>query len=337
MNERLSDDEVAELARVFPDVTSAREALRSAGFPMGREPSWSVDSPIAFWTETNSLLANGILPDGRSLIMTLAAQRLGAPGQSSAWRFRPNSRRPHRRRLRVRVMSIVLVPLASVIAYFAVNRSPPAAQLQVDDLVVEQTDSSDRPSQVVVTLHNTSSRRVVVTRAVLTVVAHVSVPVCYQNGELPISADYGVRLPKNPVERQIVSTPVSQQLAPDEADRFALQLAKPADTATHLYRLQLSLQHDGDKRPLTVGEFMVSTPYVPHWEDAQYLSWKDPEGPKRLADLGLAVQARVTSCLEHNTSALEHFFGSPDERQRTNLIMPDPLAQMMTGLGDRRK
>jgi len=74
----LSEAEVSEFARVFPDLPSAVQLLSAAGFPRERVPALNVSSSLQLWDSVSVELARGVLWDGRRRLLTAAAGRYPA-------------------------------------------------------------------------------------------------------------------------------------------------------------------------------------------------------------------------------------------------------------------
>ncbi|WP_131831131.1 effector-associated domain EAD1-containing protein [Frankia sp. CcI49] len=87
MDDRLTDDEVRELARVFYGPADAARLLARAGLARQRQPLWQAGNAVQFWAEVSALLDSGILENGRLRI--LAGAREAFPGNpvfaSGAW------------------------------------------------------------------------------------------------------------------------------------------------------------------------------------------------------------------------------------------------------------
>ncbi|WP_307874082.1 MULTISPECIES: effector-associated domain EAD1-containing protein [unclassified Frankia] len=66
--------EVAAFADSFADADAARQVLRAAGLAAGRHPSWGVRDALGFWSAVSSLLADGVLPDGRDRLLAAARE-----------------------------------------------------------------------------------------------------------------------------------------------------------------------------------------------------------------------------------------------------------------------
>jgi len=125
-----------------------------------------------------------------------------------------------------------------------------------------QTDASK--ARVEIRLENNGDRQAVLTSAVFTIRKLIEVGLCGLGGELPVSAGYDVTLPGRVGEW--VEIPFNQQLKPDEADRFVFRVGEPdqlfREGTIGIYQVDVSVQHDGDKTPLSVGRVVLALPYV---------------------------------------------------------------------------
>ncbi|WP_261574561.1 toll/interleukin-1 receptor domain-containing protein [Frankia gtarii] len=74
VTERLTDEEVMMLARVFYRSSRAMMVLERAGLERWRQPSWTAQTPLEFWEEVNDQLSLGALADGRVSLLAAAAQ-----------------------------------------------------------------------------------------------------------------------------------------------------------------------------------------------------------------------------------------------------------------------
>ncbi|WP_128423426.1 MULTISPECIES: effector-associated domain EAD1-containing protein [Frankia] len=72
--EPLTFDEIAELAARFPERDAAVRLLRTAGFPVGRIPSWQPEDAAEFFNAVSQRLGDGILHDGRALLLATARE-----------------------------------------------------------------------------------------------------------------------------------------------------------------------------------------------------------------------------------------------------------------------
>jgi hypothetical protein len=127
-----------------------------------------------------------------------------------------------------------------------------------------QTEAS-KP-RIEIRLHNTGTRRAVLTSAVFTVRRRSVFHPCGEGSGLLVSTRYDVTLPDR--EGASVEVPIDQQLGPDEADRFAFRVTAPGVLTrfqgdTLIYELDVGVRHDDDPAPLHVGRAVVAIPGTP--------------------------------------------------------------------------
>ncbi|KJE20544.1 WD domain, G-beta repeat-containing protein [Frankia torreyi] len=75
MTDRLTEQEVRELARAFHLPENARSLLEQAGLERSQQPVWTSQRPLDYWREINVRLGCGAVVDGRRQIL-LAASRV---------------------------------------------------------------------------------------------------------------------------------------------------------------------------------------------------------------------------------------------------------------------
>lgn len=153
-----------------------------------------------------------------------------------------------------------------------------SAHLKAVDLLVED-DVGRYPfhSRVEATLHNIGGRLAVITRARIKILHVYELPLCFTQGDLPVSGSYGVLLPADAEPGQVVEAPLHQQVGADEPDRFALDLGVDGAhlKGVYLFDLDISLVNDGSKVPLPLGRVLVSLPETP---GPQNYVWREGDG-----------------------------------------------------------
>lgn len=127
-------------------------------------------------------------------------------------------------------------------------------------------DNASKP-RVEVRLHNTGTRRAVLTSARFTVTDFVRVVPCGLGAGLVASARYDVVLPVKPRGGETVEVPINQQLGPDEADRFVFRLGvddlEKVLGLIDVYQLRVTVAHDNESQPIDVGRVVVVLPGAP--------------------------------------------------------------------------
>lgn len=146
------------------------------------------------------------------------------------------------------------------------------AQLEPVDLIVHNEPFSSQfpqgQSRLEMLIHNAGDGRSVVSRARIEIRRLDPLPICFTQGGLALSESYDAQLPASAEPGDVVEVPLHQQLGPDQADRFTIDLSVLPDeteefSGYYLFELQVSLLHDGEPRPLDVGKALVSIPVPP--------------------------------------------------------------------------
>lgn len=119
------------------------------------------------------------------------------------------------------------------------------------------------------TLHNVGNQ-LSVAKSVRVKIQDVAVlKQCYSAGVTPLGGRYDVMLPASPESGQVIQAPIHEQLAAEEADRFRLTMTVSGQkvlSRIYLLRLDVSLLHDLNERPLPLGEAVMALPAVPEGE-----------------------------------------------------------------------
>ncbi|HEX2266247.1 MAG TPA: hypothetical protein VHH14_08185 [Solirubrobacterales bacterium] len=120
-------------------------------------------------------------------------------------------------------------------------------------------------------VHNAGLDSSVVSRVRIEVLAVHRLPLCFTQGDLPLSEGYDVQLPGDAAQGDVVEVPLHQQIGPLKNDRFRINLGVD-DTGgeegrpfpgIHLFELNIALIHDGLVDPLPMGTVLLSIPQVP--------------------------------------------------------------------------
>lgn len=135
----------------------------------------------------------------------------------------------------------------------------------VDTVVKDNVGSYPSHSRLEVILHNTGGRLAVVNRAQVTILKVQALPLCFTQGDLPVSNTYGVLLSASAQPGDVVTIPLHQQLRADEADRFGISLGVESGDGkslqgVYLFEIEVSLQSDEPEGSLNVGRVLVALP-----------------------------------------------------------------------------
>lgn len=174
--------------------------------------------------------------------------------------------------------TIVSVPVgvltAIAIALFSGGSTPTSAegsrepQLERIDLIAHNGLPPHRPA-VELLVHNGGRGRAVISRARIEVLRVYPLPLCFTQGELPTSERYGTEIPADAEAGDVIEVPLHQQIGGDGADRFQIEVGvsstKPDGElpGLFLFELSVSLIHDGESDPLSMGNALIAAPMLP--------------------------------------------------------------------------
>ncbi len=215
----------------------------------------------------------------------------------------------------VAIAAGVLVPLLS--GAFRGDNERPTGALRSEGLeVIDLTVGAGKPPELLadprapqlldITVRNTGQVVSVITRATFRIRNFGLLRICQAGGGLEPTENYDVTLPPSPRPGELVEAKVSQQIRPNQADRFTFRLNVPLipmQDGMRLYQLDVALLHDRDTRPLTAGTAVVSVPFIP--TDDYFLS------PGTDTSL---YSPEVLGCYEENEKILRRFLNLEGER-----------------------
>ena len=201
----------------------------------------------------------------------------------------------------------------------------PSPGVRLANVIVQEPDGDIVSMEF--TIHNTGGSRGIVEEAVFTVEDVVTVVPCVGGGIVELSAEYDLLLPSRAEKGDQFTVPVSQQVGPDEADRFAVNAR--LDEATMgfetLFRLDVELVVDGPAEDVEAGTVIVPLPYSPADNKLSYWSSEHTEfNLEYMEDQGEA-SAGMKECIDENTQNLHDFLNAPGER-------PPSLERLLDGL-----
>ena len=130
------------------------------------------------------------------------------------------------------IAAILAVVVAIVAAFWPRNTSRAdslgsSPRLELDDVQVHPkiSERHDLPSfsdQIYFSLRNTGNQLAIITGLKLQVQQFAQLPECYSSGSLGTTGWSTAGLPESPSPGEVVTVPVSQQVAPDSADKFEI-------------------------------------------------------------------------------------------------------------------
>jgi hypothetical protein len=195
--------------------------------------------------------------------------------------------KPHRRKLvwlgtlGTAGVAVLVGVLVSVLSTQAQRVVPPPSgsavpQLEVDGVsltsantqpISNSIDVNFTPYKIDIKLLNTGSGVAVINDARLLIQQFVVLPLCATQGFLGSSHTYSGNMPIDPKLGQAVDVPLSEEVPPNGADRFDLQLGVPLPRSgvskIYLYRVHLYFTYNVNTRPLDAGELLVDLPLPP--------------------------------------------------------------------------
>jgi hypothetical protein len=208
---------------------------------------------------------------------------------------------------------VAVVSLAVPPVFKSLSPSPSPA-VRLASLVVQDPDGDVVSMEF--TIHNTGGRRGIVEEALFTVEDMISVHPCTGGGMVELSAEYDLLLPFDAEEGDRLTVPVSQQVGPDEADRFAInaRLDEAAGETIKLFRLDVKLIVDGAAEDIEAGTVVFPLSDSPADEWIMY--WGGEQtivNQQYIAQQGAEGSVGIEECLDENTQMLHDFLQAPGE------------------------
>jgi hypothetical protein len=231
------------------------------------------------------------------------------------------------------IIATVILLLQVIPPLFEEDGTPSASSsrrphLERVDLVARNQVPEDQGLELLV--RNSGGGRSVISRARLKIRRVYAFHLCFAQGNLSLSERYGVELSTRAKAGEIVEVPLHQQVGPDQADRFRINLeARPKEISglvwtLYLFEIAVALNHDGQKAPLRMGTVQISLPTVPL---SEYLlgdggfgqaveTFSSPDDPLR------EVWAKPLACWQRNgrTAALARKSGATRSQELEEVL-----------------
>ncbi len=230
-------------------------------------------------------------------------------------------------------IAVLVGVLVSVLSTQAQRVVPPpsgstAPQLEVDGVNLTSAntqvsgngiDLNFTPYKIDIKVLNTGNGVAVINDARLIIQKFAVLPQCATQGYLGSSHTYSGDMPINPKPGQMVNVPLSQEIQPNDADRFDLLLSVPlphgkVSSNIYLYRVQLYLTYNVNTKPLDVSEVLVDLPMPP---DAGEYYWDSYYSTHPQAILGAVYGPAIPEykkCVINNSHALHSILSLPSMR-----------------------
>jgi hypothetical protein len=206
--------------------------------------------------------------------------------------------------------------LASVFIPHFLDRPPATAapKLEVDSVTVDSPPPRYylKPTNISFKIRNTGNQLAVITGVTLRIDRSAQLPVCFSQGSLPVTGHYPGALPLKPSKGYVTRIPVSQQIGPDQADQFEVQLRPSDDVASEtitLYDVTASMIYDNQSTPpLDAGKLTLSMPLAPN--NQHYFSTGSTH---LIAPFGSAVPS-ISHCLIRESKLIRSFLTGQSAR-----------------------
>jgi hypothetical protein len=231
------------------------------------------------------------------------------------------------------IAAVLSVAIAVVVAWPATASRPdslgssPRLELDAVQVIPKMSERHDLLSfsdHVYFSLRNTGSRLAIITGLKLQVQQFAQIPECFSSGSLMTTGWSTVGLPANPSPGQAVTVPVSQQMAPDSADKFEVSLHVPKTAlGIHFYRLRAWIIYD-EQVALNVGYLLASLPVEPQ-DGGYYWTRMDQADPGRLKPFTSNLQS-LSHCLIANSERLHAILSRPGNRSAGLASLPATLS-----------
>jgi hypothetical protein len=211
----------------------------------------------------------------------------------------------------------------------ATHTTAASPQLQVDSVLVlpktaEVGYLSKFEDQVYFSLRNIGNQLAIITGVKLQVQEFAQVPECFSAGSLATTGWSSVNLPTDPPPGTQVTVPVSQQMAPDSADKFEVSLHVPKTAlGLQVYRLHVWVLYD-QQVPLSAGYLIVSLPEQPQ-DGGYYWSRTYQANPNTLKPFVPSVKV-LSQCLIKNSTSLHAILSLSGARSAEMAHLPALLA-----------
>jgi hypothetical protein len=172
-------------------------------------------------------------------------------------------------------------------------------QIEVVDLA--PINSLKEPTRIEIAVRNIGGSVSVLTRAEFRIERTDYIDPCAPSAVLGVSKTYDLELPLYPDDGEVVPVRTSQQIGPNEADRFAFEVGvvtpSGQESSPVVYQLGVSLLHDGKETPVKAGTVVIAEPF-PENSYFSLQSWLDTGMPRE------ELQSCVSSNIERIASVL---------------------------------
>lgn len=225
--------------------------------------------------------------------------------------------------LTIAVIPVFLGATLTAFLFFLQHRPhSPSPSIELDSVQVKPPNkaySSDGTrtlaDKVYFQIRNTGNQLAIIRAVSIRMEYFTRIPVCLTQGDLLTTGHYHANLSLHPKLGSVINVPVSQQLAPDSADKFeiALRIPPDPDESIYLYRLHLALFYDNLKTPVDAGNVLASLPYDPSTQQYVWSRAYQAEHGKPIEFMGKAITG-ISKCMINNARKVRELLSQPGSR-----------------------
>jgi hypothetical protein len=175
-------------------------------------------------------------------------------------------------------------------------------KLEVDSVSIS-TPASGQRATLDLKLRNIGNQLAIITGVQLHILQFATLRHCEEQGDLTPTGKYHANMPMRAKIGDSIDVPISQQVAPDAADRFKVLLRLPADFpgTVYSYRVRLDLRYDNSAIQRGISDAIVFLPFVPRSD--YFWTHQDATVGNPFPFLGDGAPG-VSKCLINNAKAL---------------------------------
>ena len=272
--------------------------------------------PAAYRFSWNSTLGGQVSGRSRSLKSDAVSASADSSHAVSSHRRKRKKRSKLTAGILITIIPIVVTAIVADLNNWLTNpASPPSPKIELDYAKYTPPRYAETPYKIDTELRNTGNQLAVITALRIQVQQALKLPICFTQGNLPISGNVTANIGADTKPGKVITVPVHQQVGPDGADRFAVNIRGPQseDETVYMYRVRLTLLYDTGITPaVQVGELLMAFPFTPSnqyfWTRADVdnngsrMSYMGPEVPK------------IRSCMISNSRKLQRFLALDGER-----------------------
>jgi hypothetical protein len=173
---------------------------------------------------------------------------------------------PFERKLAMFVAPVVVFVITGVLIPRLLGGSQPGRDEQIEIADLVPVNAPGEQTQIEISARNIGQTVSVLTRVDIEVEGDVDyVEPCAPGVVLGTSQTYDLPLPEFAEPSQVVPVVISQEVRPDDADKFALRVGvvtpSGAEPDPSIYQLRVRLFHDGKDQPVDAGQVVIAEPF----------------------------------------------------------------------------